>query len=91
MEGLLVMNDDVTIDVFNISKAYKLYDKPMDRVKETLLKNKCYHRDFYAVKNVSFSVKRGETVGIIGKNGAGKSTLLKMITGVLTPTDGTIV
>ena len=84
------MDNNVTIDVRNISKAYKLYDKPMDRVKETLLKNKCYHKDFYAVKNVNFSVKRGETVGIIGKNGAGKSTLLKMITGVLTPTDGTI-
>lgn len=82
--------NDITIDVKNVTKAYKLYDKPMDRVKETLLKNKCYHKDFYAVNGVSFSVKRGETVGIIGKNGAGKSTLLKMITGVLTPTSGEI-
>ncbi len=82
--------DDITISVRNVTKAYKLYEKPMDRVKETLKKNSCYHKDFYAVKDVSFSVKKGETVGIIGKNGAGKSTLLKMITGVLTPTSGTI-
>lgn len=81
---------DITIDVRNVTKAYKLYEKPMDRVKETLIKNSCLHKDFYSVKNVSFSVRRGETVGIIGKNGAGKSTLLKMITGVLTPTSGTI-
>lgn len=82
--------NDITIDVKHVTKAYKLYDKPMDRVRETLIKNSCYHKDFYAVKDVSFSVKRGETVGIIGKNGAGKSTLLKMITGVLTPTSGEI-
>lgn len=82
--------NDITIDVRNVTKAYKLYEKPMDRVKETLIKNSCYHKDFYAVRDVSFSVEKGETVGIIGKNGAGKSTLLKMITGVLTPTEGTI-
>lgn len=81
---------DITISVKNVTKAYKLYEKPMDRVKETLIKNSCYHRDFFAVRDVSFEVERGETVGIIGKNGAGKSTLLKMITGVLTPTSGNI-
>lgn len=82
--------EDITIDVKNIVKAYKLYNKPTDRLKESLIKNSCYHKDFYAVNDISFSVKKGETVGIIGKNGAGKSTLLKMITGVLTPTSGTI-
>lgn len=81
---------EVTIDVKNLSKAYKLYEKPMDRVKEALMKGSCLHKDFYSIKDVSFTVERGETVGIIGKNGAGKSTLLKMITGVLTPTTGTI-
>lgn len=82
--------DAITIDVKNVVKTYKLYNKPTDRLKESLIKNSCYHRDFNAVNNISFSVKKGETVGIIGKNGAGKSTLLKMITGVLAPTSGSI-
>ena len=81
---------DITIKVNNLVKAYKLYATPIDRVKESLKKGSCYHKDFYAVNDISFEVKRGETVGIIGKNGAGKSTLLKMITGVLTPTSGNI-
>ena len=82
--------EDITIDVRNVVKTYKLYNRPMDRLKESLIKKSCYHKDFNAVNDISFSVNRGETVGIIGKNGAGKSTLLKMITGVLTPTSGSI-
>lgn len=81
---------DRTIEVKNISKAYKLYEKPTDRIKESLRPGKCYHKDFYAVNHVSFDVERGETVGIIGRNGAGKSTLLKIITGVLSPSTGEI-
>lgn len=83
--------NDIAIRVENLSKIYKLYDKPIDRMKESLhpLKKK-YHKDFYALDDVSFEVKKGETVGIIGKNGAGKSTLLKIITGVLTPTSGEV-
>lgn len=81
--------DEIAIRAENITKAYKFYEKPIDRVKESLFKS-CCHREFLAVHNISFTVKRGETVGIIGKNGAGKSTLLKMITGVLTPTSGRI-
>ena len=76
----------ITIDVQNLTKSYKLYEKPSDRIKEALKKDSCYHKDFLAVDNISFQVKKGETVGIIGRNGAGKSTLLKMITGVLKPT-----
>ena len=84
-------NTDIAIKVQNLSKVYHLYNKPQDRLKEALNPfKKSYHHDFHAIDNVSFEVKRGETVGIIGKNGAGKSTLLKMITGVLTPTSGTI-
>ncbi len=77
------------IKVSNLTKVYKLYDKPIDRLKESLhpLKKK-YHKEFYALNDVSFEIKKGETVGIIGKNGAGKSTLLKIITGVLTPSSG---
>ena len=80
---------DVTISVKDVTKIYKLYDKPTDRIKEALFK-KNLHKDFYAVNNVSFDVRKGETVGIIGKNGSGKSTLLKMVTGVLTPSQGEI-
>lgn len=82
--------ETITIDVQNLTKSYKLYEKPSDRIKESLKKNSCYHKDFLAVDNISFQVKKGETVGIIGRNGAGKSTLLKMITGVLKPTSGNI-
>ncbi len=83
--------NDIAIKVKNLTKIYHLYDKPQDRLKEALHPfKKNYHHDFHAIDDVSFEVKRGETVGIIGKNGAGKSTLLKMITGVLTPTSGTI-
>jgi ABC-type polysaccharide/polyol phosphate transport system ATPase subunit len=82
---------NIAIQVKHLTKIYKLYDKPIDRLKESLhpLK-KQYHKDFYALNDVSFEIKKGETVGIIGKNGAGKSTLLKIITGVLTPTSGSI-
>ena len=82
--------EDITIDIQDIVKTYKLYNKPIDRLKESLSRNTCYHKLFYAVNGVSFTVRRGETVGIIGRNGAGKSTILKMITGVLTPSSGQI-
>ena len=79
------------IEVTNLTKIYHLYDKPVDRLKEALNPfRRSYHEDFYAVKNVSFTVAKGEIVGIIGNNGAGKSTLLKMIAGVLTPTEGNV-
>ncbi len=85
------MNNNIAIKVENLTKIYHLYDKPQDRLKEALNPfKKSYHHDFYAMQNVSFEIKRGETVGILGRNGAGKSTLLKMITGVLTPTSGTV-
>jgi len=80
-----------SIVVTDLSKVYHLYNSPQDRLLETLkLTRKNLHRDFYALNNVSFSVYPGETVGIIGKNGAGKSTLLKIITGVLSPTSGSV-
>jgi len=82
---------DIAIKVENLTKIYKLYDSPQDRLKEAFnpLRKK-YHRDFHALHDVSFEVKKGETVGIIGRNGSGKSTLLKIITGVLTPTSGSV-
>lgn len=85
------MTNNIAIKVKNVTKVYHLYDKPQDRFKEALHPfRKSYHHDFYAVNDISFEIKKGETVGIIGKNGAGKSTLLKMITGVLTPASGDI-
>ena len=82
---------DNVISVKDLSKVYGLYDKPIDRLKESLnIFHKSYHKEYYALNNLSFDIKRGETVGIIGINGAGKSTLLKIITGVLTPTGGNI-
>lgn len=88
---VLPMPDDVAIKVENLTKAYKLYNSPKDRLKEALspIRRK-YHHDFHALYNVNFEVKKGETVGIIGKNGSGKSTLLKIITGVLTSTSGRV-
>lgn len=85
------MNKNVAIRVQNLTKTYKLYDKPVDRLKESLHPfKKKYHKDFHALDGLSFEIKKGETVGIVGKNGSGKSTLLKIITGVLTPTNGRV-
>lgn len=84
------MNNTV-IRLDNVSKVYKLYEKPTDRLKEALHpRKKKYYKEFHALDNLSFSINKGECVGIIGKNGAGKSTLLKLITGVLSATTGSI-
>ncbi|HJV66875.1 MAG TPA: ABC transporter ATP-binding protein [Geomonas sp.] len=85
------MNSDIAISVKDITKIYKLYDSPQDRLKESINPfGKKYHRDFYALNGISFDIRKGETVGIVGKNGCGKSTLLKTITGVLTPNSGSV-
>lgn len=78
------------IMVDNLSKIYKVYENPKDRLVETLIKNRKKHKIFHALKNVSFEIKKGETVGIIGRNGSGKSTLLKILSGVLMPSEGEI-
>lgn len=85
------MDKNTMIQIRNISKIYKVYDNPIDRLKESVLPlKKKYHKEFVALNNISFDVKKGEIVGIVGKNGSGKSTLLKIITGVLNPTSGTV-
>lgn len=82
---------DVAIKIENLTKKYKIFDKPADRMKEALNPfGKRYSKDFYALNDVSLTINKGETVGIVGKNGAGKSTILKIITGVLTPTSGSV-
>lgn len=94
------MSSEIAIKVENLSKCYQIYDQPRDRLKQFLLPRlrrfvglspKQYYREFWALKDVSFEVKKGETVGIIGRNGSGKSTLLQMICGTLSPTTGSIV
>ncbi|MBE5829966.1 MAG: ABC transporter ATP-binding protein [Butyrivibrio sp.] len=85
------MDKDTAIEVKNLTKVYRLYDKPMDRLKDSLgLMRKKKYKEHLALNNVTLSVKKGETVGIIGTNGSGKSTILKIITGVLSPTTGEV-
>ena len=90
---------DIAIKVSNLSKCYQIYAQPHDRLKQSIYPRlqglagkqpKQYFREFWAVKDVSFEIKKGETVGIIGRNGSGKSTLLQMICGTLNPTSGSI-
>ena len=92
-------SEDIAIRVSNLSKCYEIYSAPSDRLKQFILPRlqhfignapKQYFREFWALKDVSFEIKKGETVGIIGRNGSGKSTLLQMICGTLTPTSGSI-
>ena len=79
------------VEVKNLTKVYQLYNKPIDRLKEGIsLTRKNYHRDFYALNDISFDVEKGESFGIIGVNGSGKSTLLKILTGVLSKTSGDV-
>lgn len=92
-------SNDIAIRVENLSKCYEIYANPRDRLKQFVMPRlqrlagrepKQYFREFWALKDVSFEIKKGETVGIIGRNGSGKSTLLQMICGTLNPTNGSI-
>ncbi|EGY34169.1 ABC transporter ATP-binding protein [Aggregatibacter actinomycetemcomitans] len=83
--------NSISISIKNLGKSYKLYKEPQDRLKEALNPfRKTYHTIFNALNNINIEIFKGEVVGIIGRNGAGKSTLLKIITGVLTPSEGDI-
>lgn len=85
------MENGLAVCFDGITKIYKLYDNPKDRFKETFsIRHKKYSKDFYALKDISFTIKKGESIGIVGKNGSGKSTLLKILTGVLSQTGGEV-
>jgi ABC-type polysaccharide/polyol phosphate transport system ATPase subunit len=85
------MSVEHAITVAGVSKTYRLYKRNSDRIRETFHPlRKQYHRPFTALDEVSFSIKRGESVGIIGKNGSGKSTLLQILCGVLQPSAGNV-
>src|SRR5262245_22220073 len=92
-------SDDVAIRIRDVDKHYLIFARPEDRLKQMLVPRlqrlACraqsrYYRDFAALTGVSFDIKRGETVGIVGRNGSGKSTLLQIVCGTLRPTHGTV-
>ena len=92
-------SDEFAIRVQGLSKCYHIYDVPSDRLKQMLFPRlqrmtrrlpKQYFREFWAIRDISFEVKKGETLGVIGRNGSGKSTLLQIICGTLTPTSGSV-
>jgi lipopolysaccharide transport system ATP-binding protein len=91
--------DDIVIRVSNVSKCYLLYERPQDRLKQSIVPKlqrligrppRIYYREYWALRDVSFEVRKGEIVGIIGRNGAGKSTLLQILCGTLYPNAGTV-
>lgn len=93
------MNSDIAVSVHSVSKCYEMYARPSDRlkqfiyphIKKILGKSQTkYFQEFWSLKDISFELKRGESLGIIGRNGSGKSTLLQIICGTLTPTDGSV-
>ena len=93
------MSSDVVVRVQNLSKCYQIYDTPRDRLKQMILPrvrrvfgllSRQYSREFWALHDISFDIKKGEAVGIVGRNGAGKSTLLQLVCGTLAPTTGFI-
>jgi lipopolysaccharide transport system ATP-binding protein len=87
------MKGDIALEVANLGKMYRIYEKPADRLKQMLWGRwlaKPYGREFWAVRDITLTVRRGETVGIIGRNGCGKSTTLQMIVGTLMPTYGKV-
>lgn len=93
------MSSEIAIKVNNVSKCYHVYDHPRDRLKQFFLPSiqryagkepKCYFREHWALRDATFQVGKGETIGIIGRNGSGKSTLLQIICGTLNQTHGTV-
>ena len=92
-------SNEIAINVEKLSKRYEIYEKPSDRLKQFVLprlrrllnsSSSQYFKEFWALRDVSFQIEKGETLGIIGRNGSGKTTLLRMINGIFPPTKGVI-
>jgi lipopolysaccharide transport system ATP-binding protein len=82
---------DIAISVRGVGKMYRIYDRPQDRLKQMLWRGRrMYGHEFWALRDVSFDISKGQTFGIIGRNGSGKSTLLQIIAGTLAPTEGQV-
>ena len=85
------MSFDFAIQAGNLGKCYQIYQQPLDRLKQSFWRSKRqFYQEFWALRDVSFKIRKGETVGIIGSNGSGKSTLLQIICGTLNPTEGEV-
>lgn len=85
------MSSEIAITATQLSKEYHIYDQPHHRLMQMLFRGRRhFHKTFHALQDVTFEIKRGETVGIIGRNGAGKSTLLQLLCGTLTPSSGAV-
>ncbi|MBI5591185.1 MAG: ABC transporter ATP-binding protein [Deltaproteobacteria bacterium] len=84
------MLSEPVIHIHQLGKCYHIYENPQDRLKQTFFRRRKYYRDFWALRDISFDVYKGEAVGIIGRNGSGKSTLLQLICGILTPSSGEV-
>ncbi len=84
-------SDESAVVLEKVSKVYKIYDRPADRLKEALLRGrKCYHQEFWALRDVDLSIPKGTTAALIGVNGSGKSTLLQLVAGILQPSTGAV-
>ena len=90
MEKKEILDDDVAVEITGLWKNYKMFNRKRDRLIETIIPKINRHTEFSAIKDFNLTIKKGESLGILGRNGAGKSTLLKMITGVVTPSKGEI-
>jgi lipopolysaccharide transport system ATP-binding protein len=84
------MGEEIAISLKNVSKCYKRYHRPVERLREILLPGKNYGQEFWALRDINLQIPKGETSGIIGRNGSGKSTLLQIIAGTLIPTTGEV-
>ena len=81
---------EIAISLKNVSKCFKRYTRPAERLKEILVPGKSRVDEFWALKDISLEVPKGQTLGVVGRNGSGKSTLLQILAGTLTPTTGEV-